>query len=452
MSRHLSTNSTQSHINEHLSSCFKRINKLKNELIIKLVEPSILLRGDPQEASGTYLRGHLILNIIKSINIKKLKIKFYGKTKTFLVTGSGTEQNAYTEIREIINHKIQFKLSTAEVSSQHNHKFGLKKFKIRSTTVKFPVGSYTYPFEIFIPGNLPESVYTKYGMVKYKLIARASRSVLFSKLSKNLDVKIIRILPDYDISEGISLSRDYNSILNYEISIPKHVFPLGQVIQIDVKLIPFIKKLKIHGLSIKLIEKTNYIAENNNIRVSKIVAILEINDFMQDHLLEDQEDDDIGNTSHHSNFDFPIPNCKSGINYSMNTPLIKINHELVFTFKIILPQEFYQDLKNEFSVRSPITIASCLTVNQLSGLPNYEEISKFCPCDPEYQRVARLVLGDAVVESLNCSSRNENNDIERTAPSGSRCCRDCNGCGKFIECNSCGAQRLPPSYEDDRAH
>ncbi|CAG8455893.1 266_t:CDS:2 [Diversispora eburnea] len=419
MSHHLSTSLTHSHINErtdNLSSCFKSLNKLKNELIIKLVEPSIVLRGDPQEASGTYLRG--------------------------------TEQNACSEIREIINHKIQFKLSTAEVSLQHNHMFELKKFKIRSATVKFPPGSYTYPFEIFIPGNISESVNTEYGTIKYKLVARASRSILFSKLSKNLDLEIIRILPDYDISEGIGFSRDYNSILNYEISIPKHVFPLGQVIQIDVKLIPFIKKLKFHGLSIKLIEKTDYIANNDNIRVSKTVAILEINDLIQEYLLEDQEEDDIGNTSYHSNFDFPIPNCKSGTNYSINTPLIKINHELVFTFKIILPQNFYQDFKNEFSVRSPITIASCLTVNQLSGLPNYEENSKFCPCDSEYQRVARLVLGDAVVESLNCSGRNENNDIEMTAPSGDRCCGNCNDC---IECSSCDARRFPPSYEDDRA-
>lgn len=81
--------SAQSHISENTvdlsASCS---NKPKNELIIKLIEPSIILRGDPQEAPGTYLRGHLTLILRKSCNIKKLEIKFYGRAKTFWVTGA----------------------------------------------------------------------------------------------------------------------------------------------------------------------------------------------------------------------------------------------------------------------------------------------------------------------------------------------------------------------------
>lgn len=128
-----------------------------------------------------------------------------------------------------------------------------------------------------------------------------------AKLSKTLDIEIIRVSPDYDIPEGIGFLRDYNSILNYEISIPKRSFPLGQVIPIDIKLVPLIKKLKIRGKNIKLIEKTTYVAKGNSVTVPKIVSTHEINDLMREYILEDNND----NTNYHNHFDFPIPNCKS---------------------------------------------------------------------------------------------------------------------------------------------
>lgn len=59
-----------------------KFNKIRTCLELKLVEPVIFFRGKPEEAVGCVLRGDLILNLAKDTNIRKLEMKFVGKTKT----------------------------------------------------------------------------------------------------------------------------------------------------------------------------------------------------------------------------------------------------------------------------------------------------------------------------------------------------------------------------------
>jgi hypothetical protein len=59
-----------------------KFNKIKTSLELKLVEPVIFFRGKPEEAVGCVLRGDLILNLARDTNIRKLEMKFVGKTKT----------------------------------------------------------------------------------------------------------------------------------------------------------------------------------------------------------------------------------------------------------------------------------------------------------------------------------------------------------------------------------
>ncbi|CAG8710242.1 1606_t:CDS:2, partial [Acaulospora morrowiae] len=336
----------------------------------------------------------------KATNIRKIEMKFIGKAKTFWVAGLGSEQQAYTEKRETINHQIHFLSSPAvEDSSQHG-KFEFKnltKFKDRSATNTFSAGSHVYPFEIFIPGDLPETVKAEHGSVKYKLIAEVSRSMLRSKLVKKCDIKVIRISPDYEVSEGIALSKDYDSTFNYEVSIPQSAYPLGQTIPIEVKIIPLVKNLKVHGMLVELLEESIYTANGLQAGVTKVVSTLNVDNLNHS---QDQDDDDMVNISYHENLSFSVPN---EINCSMNTPLINISHVLKFCFIVTLPHNSGQDSRTRLFVRCPITIVSCTEVGRFFDLPNYEE--KYCSCGPEYQRVARLVLGETATEGYDCSGR-----------------------------------------------
>ena len=72
-----------------------KFNKLKTCLELKLVEPVIFFRGKPEEAVGCFLRGDLILNLAKEMNIRKLELKFVGRTKTLWREGKGKVNKFY---------------------------------------------------------------------------------------------------------------------------------------------------------------------------------------------------------------------------------------------------------------------------------------------------------------------------------------------------------------------
>ncbi|CAG8642631.1 1993_t:CDS:2, partial [Acaulospora colombiana] len=379
----------------------------KMELLINLVEPSIILRGNPHEAPGTFLRGQLMLNLSKPTNIRKIEIKFIGKAKTFWVAGLKNEQQAHTEKHETINRKVQFVIPppTAEEPSQHG-KFGLKNL-----SVKFKD-----------PNMVSAGSYVEHGSIRYKLIAEVSRSMLLPKLVKKYDLKIVRILPDYEISEGIALLRDYDSTLRYEISIPKRAYSLGQTVPIEVKLIPLIKNLKIRGLLVELLEEITYTANGAQAGTTKVVTTHNSDNLVHENLLQDQ--DDIEDISYHETLRFFIPN---ETNYSMNTPLINISHNFKIYFIVNFPHDPDDNSKTKLFVRCPITIISCVEAGQFFDLPNYEE--KFCTCDPEYERVARLVLGEAATEGCNCGGRNTEPETSVTG---------CGNCGNYRNCENCG--------------
>lgn len=63
-------------------------NVSKSHLSIKLVEPVIFFRGKPEEAVGCILRGDLMLHLSRPTKIRKLQLKFVGKTKTILNDGN----------------------------------------------------------------------------------------------------------------------------------------------------------------------------------------------------------------------------------------------------------------------------------------------------------------------------------------------------------------------------
>src|SRR5204863_6345478 len=72
-----------------------KFNKLKTNLELKLVEPVVFFRGKPEEAVGCDLRGDLILNLAKEMNIRKLELKFVGRTKTLWREGKGKVNKFY---------------------------------------------------------------------------------------------------------------------------------------------------------------------------------------------------------------------------------------------------------------------------------------------------------------------------------------------------------------------
>ncbi|CAG8630222.1 29474_t:CDS:2 [Gigaspora margarita] len=345
---HLSQFSSSSFVNITTTDTFSRTSTRQTNIIengetintcleIKLVEPVIFF-SKPEESVGCILRGDLILYLSKPTRIRKLELNF---------------------------------------------------------VAKLPAGIHTFSFEKFLPGNLPETINTALGTVKYELYAKASRSKFLPKLRLHQPIEILRTIPDHINSQGIAVAREFNDMLSYEISIPKKAYPLGQSIPIDMKICPYIKKLEVKGVKVDLVEKITCSSPlKPKITDVRIGSTQVLNIFGEDRLIDDHEEGDVGNVIYQQTMNLDLPNCAAPLHYSCNTPLITISHDLKFAFNLTLPQN--PPKKAELKISLPITILSCKAVDDYVVLPSYEDDNYFCPCDPEYLRMARLVLGEDV--------------------------------------------------------
>lgn len=89
----LSTSTPHNHIenkrrSKNLAKLREIITSSSKSLKINLIEPVLFVRGTPEESVGCFLRGELCLNLSKPMNIKKIKMKFIGKMKTFWPEGN----------------------------------------------------------------------------------------------------------------------------------------------------------------------------------------------------------------------------------------------------------------------------------------------------------------------------------------------------------------------------
>lgn len=343
-------------------------------LQIKLVEPVLYFRGDSDESVGSFLRGELILNLSKPTKIRKLEMRFTGTLKTFwpegkLNYGSSANRNELCEKQEIMTHGWTFvspPTSSPETprplplsSTSGPYRFSvIGSSPSNTSTPRFhliPAGIHKYPFELFVPGTVPETIETVRGTVNYKISAAAIRSGLYPKLRDSQRVPIIRTILEERNSEGIAIASGWNDQLDYEITIPKRAYPMGDSIEIDLKLTPLVKKMQIVGVKIQIDEESVYKAKGQtNIELSNL-------SLYKDENFCGQEGNDLVNLFYHKNISLPIPKCTKHIHCSCETTSIKISHLLKFAFKIKLPHEDCNKKKMkkaEVKVDVPITILS----------------------------------------------------------------------------------------------
>ncbi|CAI2167311.1 8882_t:CDS:2 [Funneliformis geosporum] len=344
----------------------------RNKLKIKLVESTIILHGSPEESLGCFLRGDLILNLTKLTKIKRLELTFLGKTKLFIPhsTGEIAASSNYIE-QEIISHNWTFLGQSQETinnddddssaSSVHNNKtftsrlfHSISKSSTSNKSSKhhhvLTKGTHTFPFELFLPGTLPESINTNIGKINYKVTAKVIKSGIFSRIRKTQYVTILRTISD-EWNQGKVVSNDWSNLCRYEISFLKKAFPIGDCMKIDLKLMPKDKvKLDLQHVHIDLVEKSVYNISSSSKQSSQEITIcgIKINDFIKEWIDKDSNNLKL---CYHETISFRIPNLPYVIHPSYSSDPITISHELRLLFNIkddILP--LYDENDNESMV------------------------------------------------------------------------------------------------------
>ncbi|CAB4381453.1 unnamed protein product [Rhizophagus irregularis] len=396
------------------------INNISNDIIqINLFDPVVIIRGNVNESVGSLLRGEIILTLNKPMKIGSIELKFIGRTKIVRPNGAFGTIDKYKE--EIISQNINLlshstSNTTITSTSSSSSTFPIKIFSkplFSSPSVKeryytFSSGTHKLSFEIHLPGSLPGSVKSDSGSVKYKLKFKIDyiTTLYLKTLSSTREVEIIRMLTDYINYSGIEISRSYDKIIDYQLSIPKKSYTLDDIIPINIKIIPLIKQFRLHSIECFLLQKITYMKDDDHtetIKNSNYNNIIRFNEHY-DKIYE-------------TNMNFELNKCRDIIiHHSVDTPLIRIKHELRFCLLVSITKSDY-GIKSKLYFNIGINLLSRLVRNDDVLLPNYDDVSFYCPCHPEYQRIAELILGN---------SYNNNNNIDDESSCDGLTCNFCN--------------------------
>ncbi|KAH8167411.1 hypothetical protein CIB48_g803 [Xylaria polymorpha] len=267
--------------------------------------------------STALLRGKLHLNVTKNVKLKSVTLKLHGKARTEWPEGippMKIEQYEETSLRtqvltffhamhetwetefgnqctyslrqctEPVNRTSSIHASSSissalkrgsgtltaqdykrlSLQSVQSRSFG--KEDIQATVVQpkaykvFRPGRYEYSFELPIDHHQLETTRLQFGSVKWELEATIERAGAFKpNLHGTKEVRIVRV-PDQlslEMTEPISISRQWEDQLHYDIMISGKSFPIGTQIPIAFKLTP-LAKVQVHKLKVFVTESVEY--------------------------------------------------------------------------------------------------------------------------------------------------------------------------------------------------
>lgn len=131
----------------------------------------------------------------------------------------------------------------------------------------FHPGIYEYSFELPIDNNSPETTKLNMASVVWQLEVLVERAGTFrSNLQGFREIPVVRSPSEdsLELVEPISISRNWEDQLHYEIMISGKSFPIGSKIPIAFKLTP-LAKVQIHKLKVYVSENIEYFTSNKRV-------------------------------------------------------------------------------------------------------------------------------------------------------------------------------------------
>jgi hypothetical protein len=267
--------------------------------------------GNPGTA---LLRGRLQLNISKNVKIKAIKLKLVGRARTEWPEGIPPLKQATFEEQELrtqvltffdapvnceetdFGNQCSYKLKNPPASANSSATYlvvapqlpgpknmsarDMKRLSLQNSQSRsfgkgetalaapthakgfkvFYPGTYDYSFELPLDHHQLETTKLQYGSVKWELQSVVERAGAFkANLHGTKEVSIVRV-PDQmslEMSEPISISRQWEDQLHYDIIISGKSFPIGGKIPIAFKLTP-LAKVQVHKLKVFVTESIEY--------------------------------------------------------------------------------------------------------------------------------------------------------------------------------------------------
>jgi hypothetical protein len=161
------------------------------------------------------------------------------------VTPTGISNNRVDKISDIFLHKWAPFVGPGSNS--------------RGTTL--PAGNYEWPFELVIPGSMPESVEGLSDThIIYKLKASVARGKLAYDLHTHKPVRIVRTLDPsaLELAHAMTVENVWPNKIEYQLVIPQKAIIFGTAINIEMRFTSLLKGLKIGPIKCVLNETQEF--------------------------------------------------------------------------------------------------------------------------------------------------------------------------------------------------
>ncbi|KAI8149228.1 hypothetical protein BJV82DRAFT_652566 [Fennellomyces sp. T-0311] len=323
-----------------------------SHLKIQLDSKSIVLCGSPEQSTGRLLKGNVTLHLRAPMRVKSIKLRLFGQMRL--------QWRENTVKRTLVDHEWVF----------------LGPPKHGTHTIE--EGTHTYPFEIPLPGDLPETTEDNpYAQVLYKLKAVAVRPALASKLIDREVVHIYRRPDPAGHERSIRVAGNHEGILAYELECRRRMFRRGDRVPVKVHLWPdvpgewAVRYISCVFKEITAFEDISSHGSNNN-RI------------METRILRFSRDEDFPCIETHCQKTLPIPVPRYA-KFDATNSLFCIEHKLHFTIALVNNND---GRLSEFRTALPITVVheDLIEAQRLADgdlLPSYEDARRSAPYIPE---------------------------------------------------------------------
>ncbi|QQK42501.1 HECT-type ubiquitin ligase-interacting protein creD [Penicillium digitatum] len=207
---------------------------------IRLNDEYIVFRGGEHEAASAHLRGTLILCLSEPLTIKHIRLQLTGMSRVCWHLPSSAAAGGRKPWRERVFYEKTWGFRDPG----------------KGKTELLPAGNYEYPFDVVLEGSMPESVEGLADTwVMYRFKAEIGRKYVKDIVARK-PLRIIRTLDPsaLELSHAMSVDNIWPNKIEYSISTPTKAIVFGTAINVDFKLIPLLKGLRIGQITSQLIE------------------------------------------------------------------------------------------------------------------------------------------------------------------------------------------------------
>ncbi|ORX84516.1 hypothetical protein K493DRAFT_307433 [Basidiobolus meristosporus CBS 931.73] len=215
-----------------------------NNLHVHLFSDEVVFRGCQDSATGQALRGYVQLDLRSASKIHSLQLYLQGVVMI-----------PFERPEIFVQHRIEFLESTQQ-------------------TKGFSCGTYVYHFELPLAGDLPESVQSRDGAIKYliKAVAKREGFSLQSEMKHERLVRIRRIhstaVDDINSQELLKFG-EVRGEIGFTIYSDSNSYQPGQQVLLNIGTRLLNDKSKIESLRICIIEAVRYCTKNGSIKSIK---------------------------------------------------------------------------------------------------------------------------------------------------------------------------------------